>query len=115
MVERLITSEDEQKKAMQATCKYLIKAINRNDDNCPILMEKITFDLFSHYTSMKKIKKSGVYLSATIYEGIRSALTSLYRASGNDMDQLFKKELSYFILVMKRVIASNKKQYGISL
>ena len=35
--------------------------------------------------------------------------------SGKDMDQGFKKELSQFILETKRVIASNKRQYWISL
>ena len=51
MVERLITAEAEGKKAIRATCKYAISAINRNDDNCHILMEKMTFILFSHYMS----------------------------------------------------------------
>ena len=48
MVERLITEEAEGKKYIRAICKYAIKAINRNDDNCPILLEKMTLNLFSH-------------------------------------------------------------------
>ena len=56
MVECLITVETEEKKAMCATCKAALKAINRNDDNCPILMEKMRFDLFSHYMSMEKVR-----------------------------------------------------------
>ena len=62
MVERLITVEDEGKKAMCATYKDVIKEINRNYDNCPILLEKMTFNLFSHYMSIKNSKNSGVYL-----------------------------------------------------
>ena len=54
MVERLITEEAEGKKSMCATCKAVLKAIHRDDDNCPILLEKMTFNLFSHYMSMKK-------------------------------------------------------------
>ena len=65
MVERLVTAEAEGRKAMHATCKDAINAINRNDDNCPILLNKMTFDLFSHCMSMKKSENSGVYLSAT--------------------------------------------------
>ena len=42
-----------------------------------------------------------MYLSATKYGGIRSALTHLYRVSVKNMDQGFKKE--------------NKRQDGISL
>ena len=49
MVEGLITVEAEGKKAMRATCKYVLKVINTNDDNFPILLAKMTFNLFSHY------------------------------------------------------------------
>ena len=56
MGECLITDEDEVKKAIRATCKDALKAINRNDDNCPILLEKMTFNLFSHYIPMKKVR-----------------------------------------------------------
>ena len=63
MIERLITIEAEGKKAIRATCKSALKEISINYDNCPILLEKMTFNLFSHYMSMKKSKNSGVYLS----------------------------------------------------
>ena len=49
MVERLITVNAEGKKAMRATCKDVLNSMNRNDDICPILLEKMTFNLFSHY------------------------------------------------------------------
>ena len=77
MVERPINAKAEGKKAMRAACKYALNAMCRNDDNCPILLEKMTFNIFSHYMSMKESKNSGVYLSATIYGGIRSALTHM--------------------------------------
>ena len=54
MVERLITAEAEGKESMRAASKDALNAINRNDDNCPILLKKMTFNLFSHYMSMKK-------------------------------------------------------------
>ena len=56
MVERLITAKAEGKKAMRATCKDAINAMNRNDDNCPILLAKMTFNILSHYMSMKKVR-----------------------------------------------------------
>ena len=77
VVERLINSKAEGKKAMRATCKDSLKAINRNNNNCPILMDKMTFNIFSNYISMKKGKKSGVYIYATSYGDIHSALTHL--------------------------------------
>ena len=100
---------------MCATCKSGLKGINRNGDNCPILLEKMIFNLFSHYMSMKKSKNSVVYPSASSYGCIRSALTHMYRVSGKYMDQEFRKELSQPMSVMKRAIASNSRQSGISL
>ena len=115
MVELVVTAESKGRKAMRATCKYAINAINSNNDKYPILLKNMTFNIFSHYMSMKKSENSGVYLSATRYGGILSALTHLYRVSGKDMDQGFKKELYQFMSGMKRVIDSNNRQYGISL
>ena len=70
MVERLITAEAEGKESMRAASKDALNAINRNDDNCPILLERMTFNILSHYMSINKSKNSGVYLSATSYGGI---------------------------------------------
>ena len=77
MVELLITDETEWMKAMCATCKDALNAMNRNYDNCPILLAKLTFNIFSHYMLMKKGNNSGVYLSATRYGGIHSSLNHL--------------------------------------
>ena len=77
VVERLINYEAAGKKAMRATCKDSLKAINRNNDNCPIIMDKMTFNIFSNYMSMKKCKNSGVYIYATSYRDIHIALTHL--------------------------------------
>ena len=63
IVERLINAEAEGKKAMRATCKYVLKVINTNDDNCPILLAKMTFNLFYHYKSIKKVRtRECIYL-----------------------------------------------------
>ena len=63
MVERLITAEAEGKKAMRATCKDALNAININDDKCPILLERTTLNIFSYYTSIKKVRnRECIYL-----------------------------------------------------
>ena len=56
MVEPLINDEDKGNKDMRATYKAALKSINKNDDNCSILLEKIIFNLFSHYMSIKKVR-----------------------------------------------------------
>ena len=67
MVEHLITAKDEGEKAMRDTCKSALKEINRNDDNCPILPEKIIFNLFSHYMSIKKVRtQECIYLPPAV-------------------------------------------------
>ena len=109
MVERLNEVEDKGRKEMRAICKEALKAINRSDDNCPIVLEKMTFNIFSHYTSTKKSKKSGGHLSATGYGGIRSALTHLFRMSGKNMDAEFKKR-SFSIHVRYEAACCSQKE-----
>ena len=79
------------------------------------MLEKITFNVFSHYMSTKKSKNSRGYLSATTYGGVRSFLTHLYPMSGNTIDGELKKELSQFMLGIKIVVAANKRESGASL
>ena len=90
MMERLIDAEKKGKKEMCATCKAAMEEINKSDDNCPIILEKMIFHVFSHYMSTKKSKIFWGYLFATSYGGVRSSLTHLYRMSGNTMDGDFK-------------------------
>ena len=59
MVERLIAAEEKGKKEMCATCKAALEEVNRIDDYCPIMLEKLIFNVSSHYMSTKKSKNSG--------------------------------------------------------
>ena len=59
MVERLIATEEKGKKEKRDTCKADLEDINRSDDNWPIVLENITFNIFSDYMSTKKSKKYG--------------------------------------------------------
>ena len=115
MVEKLVAAEQNGRRAMRETCKAALKKINRSDDNCPIVIEKLTFNIFSHYMSTKKSKRSGGNLSATGYGGIRSALTHLYRMCGKEMDEEFRKDLSQFMSGMKRHVAAQKRDSGVNL
>ena len=71
---------------MRSNCKNALEEVNKSNNNCPIVLEKTTFNIFSHYMSTKKSKTSGGYLSATSYGGFRSSLTNMYRMSGKTMD-----------------------------
>ena len=91
MVERLIAAEGKGKKEMRATCKYALEEAKRSNENWSIVLEKITFNVFSHYMSTKKSKKSGGYVSATIYGGVQSYLIRQYHMSGKKMGVRFEK------------------------
>ena len=90
MVERLISAEEKGKKENRVTCKAALEEFIIGDNNCPIVLEKMTFNVFSPYISTKKSRKYGVYLSDTSYFGVRSSLTHLYRMSGKTMDKDLK-------------------------
>ena len=85
MVERLIAAEEKGKKETRANCKAALEEVNKSDENCPIVLEKMTLNVFSHYMSTKNSKKSGRYLSATSYGGVQSSLTHMYPMSGKTM------------------------------
>ena len=76
---------------MCATCKYALEEVNKINDTCPIVLEKLTFNVFSCHMSTKKGKQSGGYLSATSYSWVKSPLSHLYCMSGKTMDGEFKK------------------------
>ena len=47
-----------------------MEEVNKSNNNCPIVLEKMTFIVFHHNMSTKKSKKSGGHLSATSYSGV---------------------------------------------
>ena len=89
MAERLVASKEKGNKEMRATLKAAQEEVNRNDGNCPVVLEKLTSNVFSCYMSTKNSKNSGGYLSATSYGGVRSSLTHLYRMIVKTMGREF--------------------------
>ena len=123
MVERLdrATSSDQatngtrrSRPAVREVCRKALDDINKADDNCPILLNKLTFNLFSHYLTQRK-NKNGEYLSKAGYGQIRSSLKHLYRMSGEKMDDTYESELSQFMSGLKRTVASSRAQSGRAL
>ena len=120
MVDRLnrATSSDEAtnatrrgRPAVRAECRKAIDNINKADQNCPILLNKLTFNVFSHYITTRKNKK-GEYLSKAGYGQIRSSLKHLYRMSGETMSEEYEKDLSQLMSGLKRTVAAEKGVSG---
>ena len=70
--------------------KEALRVMNKSDDNCPLILEKMSFNIFSHYSSTQK-KHNGNYLSSTAYGGLRSALFHVYRMSGTPIPDETRK------------------------
>ena len=80
---------DEGKKtrpSMRNNCKDVLDAVNKASNNCPTILPSLTFNIFSHYLTTRR-KKNKYYLKKTMYEGIRSSLTRLFRISGQEMEK----------------------------
>ena len=100
--------------AARLVCKQVLDNMNKVDNNCPIVLNKLTFNLFSHYLTTRKNKK-GEYLSKAGYGQIRSSLKHLYRMSGEKMDETYEGELGQFMSGLKRTVAASRAESGRSL
>ena len=101
-------------KEMRKECKTAIAATEKGGNNCPIVLQKLTFNIFSHYLATRRTK-ANKYLSKTSYGGVRSALMHLYRLSGETISEDFNKLLREFLSGMKRTATQSKVDNGESL
>jgi len=78
------------------------------------LLDKLTFNLFSHYLTTRK-NRDGEYLSKAGYGQIRSALKHLYRQCSEKFDDDYDRDLSQFMSGLKHRIALSRAASGRSL
>ena len=97
---------------VRTVCKKALDSINKVDNNCPILLNKLTFNLFSHYLTTCKSKK-GEYLSEA--GQIQSSLKHLYQMSGEKMEEEYEDELLQFMIALKQTVISTWTESGRSL
>ena len=102
------------RKNMREIRKIAIYGMNRTDSNPSTSLQKITFNLFSHYLTTRR-NKGGGFLSKSSYSGLRSVFVHMHRISGEKMSEDFKIALSQFMSGMKRTVASQKAESGESL
>lgn len=122
-LERMIKADDRDKnegrnaakrRALRAECRSLLEAVNKDDHNSPIVLEKLTFNVFSHYLTTRK-NRNGNLLSRSSYGGIRSALVYLHRMNGTEMTDDMQKDISQLMSGIKRKVAKEKITSGQSL
>ena len=78
---------------MRKVCKEVLDEVQNGENNCPIILQSLTFNIYSHYLTTRRKKGTLVYLSKTSYNGIRSALCHLFRISGSEMSFDMKKDV----------------------
>ena len=59
MIERLIAAEYNGKKDKNNTCKSALEKLNRSDDNCPIVLEKMNFNIFKIICQPIRVRSPG--------------------------------------------------------
>ena len=99
---------------MRAIFKLALNGMNKIDSNSPIISQKITFNLFSHYLTTRR-NKGGGFLSKEIYSGVRSEFFHMFNMSGETMPEEFKIELYQFMSGTNRTVASKFAESGESL
>ena len=107
----MIDENTKLRKNMRAICKLAPDGMNKTGSNSPIILQKINFNIFSHYLTTRRNEGGGFILKAS-YPRVRSALVHMYCMSGEKIPKEFNIELSQFMSGMKRMVASQKADIG---
>ena len=82
----VIDANTKGRKNMRAICKLAIYGMNKIESNSPIVLQKITFNLFSHYLTTRR-NMGGRFLSKGSYSGVRRAFVNIYCISRETMPE----------------------------
>ena len=99
---------------MRSMSNLALDGTNKTDINSTIILQKITFNLFSHYLTTIR-NKDGGFLSKASYSGVRSVFVHMYHISGGKVTKELKIELYQFMSGTKRTVASQNAESGESL
>ena len=103
-----ITSNTKGQNNVRVIFKLAPDGMNKTDSNSPIILKKITLNIFSHYLTTRR-NKSGGFLSKASYSGVRSVFVHMNRMSEETILKDFKIEVSQFMIGMKRTVASHSR------
>ena len=68
------------RKNKRAICNLALGGTNKTDSSSPIILQNITFNLFSHYLTTRQ-NKGGWFLSKASHSGVRSVFVHMYHMS----------------------------------
>ena len=119
-------------RAITSESRTAVEAVNCQDDNCPILLQNLTFQIFSSYlVSKHEASRTGgggqqedgeeegpgrpQYMSNSTYETARSAIVYLHKEAGAEIDSELRQRLCDFMSGMRRKVATQRKENGVSI
>ncbi len=100
----LLSMEDLTESQQRATIRDMILAMNLHEDNCPVVLDFVLFELFSQYL-VRKQKRGGGDLSATAFEGCHSALMHMFCHSKYTCSDEFSEKIGDFLCAMQRKVS----------
>eukprot|EP00980_Cylindrotheca_fusiformis_P027304 scaffold19845_cov136-Cylindrotheca_fusiformis.AAC.1 len=102
------------RKHLRVVCKKALENVNKTDKNCPIILETVTFNVFSHFLTTRKSKRGGM-LATSSYGSVRSALVYLHAKAGYQTSSEFNDEMRVFNRGLKRKFVEERQASGESL
>ena len=106
------------RKHLRKCIKEHLKKMNRYDNNCPVVLQHVSFSEFTKYMlDFRSKDEDGVlhYLSKSAYGHMKSAFGNLFKTSGQNMESVLAAELNQFSNSLSRKIAEAKVSSGQSL
>ncbi len=100
----LLTVEGLTELQWRATTRDMMLAMNPHKDNCPVILELVSFELFSQYL-VRKQKEGGGDLSAKAYKGCYSALMHMFCCSKYTCSNEFSEKIGDFLCAMRRKVS----------
>ncbi len=79
-------------------------ALDPHKNNCLIILDLVSVELFSQYL-VRKQKRGGGDLSATAYEGCRSALMHMFRRLKYNCSDELSEKIGDFLCAMQRKVS----------
>ena len=103
-------NEISEKELKKTITKYLDRFVNA--DSCFFNVANITFEVFSNYVISRRNENRSY--SNSYYQGLRSALMHIFRTASYEPPQELFKETKKFMAGLRRTVASDIQELGIS-
>ena len=111
------SNKKRQDSAMRKYAKSMMLEVHEDEDNCPIYLKKMGFEVYSEYLSArtpKRGKNKGKLwaLSKSVYDKSRSGLVHLYRMSRTKRKKKFNQKLKQFLSGISKKVTNEKVKRG---